>query len=60
MVAARNVPMISSATSSGTSTSEKRSVIWIAPMARGSIPASLTIAPTRSAGRIFELRPAPI
>ena len=47
--------MMPSAISSGTSTREKRSVIWMAPMARGSTPASFTMAPTRSAGRIFGL-----
>jgi hypothetical protein len=56
----RSAWMTSSAKSSGTSTSEKRSEISIAPMASPLMPASLAIAPTRSPGRRPSMRPEPM
>ena len=52
--------MMSSARLSGTSISEKRSAISIAPSDRDSTPASPVIAPTRSPGRMPACRPAPM
>ena len=49
--------MTDSAIFSGTSTSEKRSAIWIEPTSRGLTFASLTMAPTRSPGRAAGVRP---
>ena len=49
--------MMSSARDSGTSTSEKRSAISIAPSSRELMPASPVIAPTRSPGRMPASRP---
>ena len=57
IVVARSAWMTSSATSPGTSTSEKPSAISIAPISLESMPASLAIAPTRSPGRTPALRP---
>ena len=49
---ARSASMTSSAIVSGTSTSEKPSLISIAPIERDSMPASPVMAPTRSPGRM--------
>ena len=54
----RRAATIASASSPGTSTSEKRSAISIAPIERAPIPASPVIAPTRSPGRMPAWRPA--
>ena len=60
ILVARSATMMSSASSSGTSTSEKPSAISIAPIVRDSTPASPVIAPTRSPGRTPARRPAPM
>ena len=51
--------MTASATPSWTSTSEKPSLIWIAPTTLPGTPASLVMAPTRSPGRSPARRPPP-
>ena len=60
MVVPRSALMMPSADASGTSTSEKRSAISIAPMSRPLRLDSPAIAPTMSCGRIPEARPAPM
>src|SRR5690606_27710619 len=57
---ARSAAITLSTISSGSSTSEKRSLISIVPMSLASRRASLAIAPTRSAGRMLSLRPEPM
>src|SRR5260221_11632750 len=59
IVVDRRLSMMLSAASSGTSTSEKRAVILMAPMARGAMPAPSTMPPPRSAGRTLAAGPAP-
>ena len=59
-VVARSAATISSARDSGTSISENRSAISIAPRSLDAIPASPVMAPTRSPGRIPASRPAPM